>query len=129
MKKLVVIFFLLSYLTSITELNQFLKFPILFEHFNEHQSQNTSLTFLDFLSMHYSQEDDHDGDKEKDNKLPFKSHSCCNFSMSFVTLISENEIHFPVFREFYEQNSSPSFYNLMVNSSHLKDIWQPPQIV
>ena len=128
MKKRIAILFLILYINSTTELHQLLKLPVLMEHFFEHQSQNNNLTFFEFLSMHYSQEDDRDGDKEKDSKLPFKSHSFCNSSISFITLNTEVNYTFTVLKVFKERKSIINFYNFLVSSSHLKAIWQPPQI-
>ncbi len=128
MKKRIAILFVILYINFTTELYQLLKLPILMEHFFEHQSQNSSLTFFEFLSMHYSQEDDHDGDIEKDSKLPFKSHSFCNSSISFIPLNVEVNYTFTELKIFKERKSIINFYTFLVSSSHLKAIWQPPQI-
>ncbi len=128
MKKWIIISFLILYINSTTELYQLLKLPVLLEHFFEHQSQNSNLTFIAFLSMHYSQVDDHDGDKEKDNKLPFKSHSFCNSTTALITLNQEQNITFTAFREYEIEKKNNNFYTFLVSSSHLKAIWQPPQI-
>ena len=128
MKKVVILSLLTLYLFSTTELNQLLKVPLLFEHFLEHKSQNKKITFFDFFYMHYSQVDDHDGDKEKDQKLPFKSHSFCNSSISFVTLTAVQNITFSDFELFKIETEKTNFYTFFVSSSHLKAIWQPPQI-
>lgn len=128
MKKMFAILFMFLYLTASTELHQLLKLPILIEHFVEHQSINNNLTFLDFLSMHYSHEDDHDGDKEKDMKLPFKSHSCCNETNSFVALVPSQVFTFIAFQTTQVRVKISSCYAFCTTSSHLNAIWQPPQI-
>lgn len=120
--------FLIIYLNSTTELHQLLKIPILIEHFCEHQSQNSTLSFFEFLSMHYSKNNMHHGVSEKDSKLPFKSHSICNASINFVTLNQEQLFTFLEFTEFKERKTILNLYTFLVSSSHLKAIWQPPQI-
>ena len=127
MKKFIAITFLLLYLISTTELCQLLKLPVLVDHFSEHQSLNSNLSFLDFISMHYAQENDHDGDSEKDNKLPFKSHSCCNETISFATLVVDENIFFYEFQSFKIRKKITNCYKFLLSSIHLKAIWQPPQ--
>lgn len=55
-----------------TSLDQFLKLPVLFEHFKEHQQRDPRVSLLDFLSMHYWGQDLDDNDNDRDMQLPFK---------------------------------------------------------
>ena len=73
------------YLLSISEFHQLLKFPILVHHFIEHQSEDKSLTFSDFLNMHYSNANVVKDDYAKDMKLPFKT-SLVNLIAHFVAM-------------------------------------------
>lgn len=126
MKRVFAILFLSIYLISITELIELVKLPALVEHFIEHKEENSQLSFLKFLSMHYSQNDDHDGDKEKDMKLPFKSHDGCinTVSIAFVSGHFEHAILKPVFTE----SKSYSIHSeQFLQSSYLSSIWQPPK--
>ena len=127
MKKWIAIAFLSMYLVTTTELRQLLKLPVLVEHFTEHKSNDHSITLWKFFCMHYAHGVVHDADYNKDMKLPFKSHSCCNSSISFVFIISEENYTFPVFKFLDERKSITNFYTFLVSSSHLKAIWQPPQ--
>lgn len=45
--------------------------PLLLEHYQEHLKSDQSLTFLDFLILHYSNKDHHNKDHAKHSKLPF----------------------------------------------------------
>ncbi|MEI8137335.1 MAG: hypothetical protein WCH21_08430, partial [Bacteroidota bacterium] len=54
-----------------------MKLPVLIEHFIEHKEKDTKLSVFKFLTNHYAQEDDHDGDEEREMDLPFKSHDGC----------------------------------------------------
>jgi hypothetical protein len=55
-----------------TSLDQFLKLPVLFEHFEEHQERDPQVNLLAFLSMHYWGQDLDDNDNARDMQLPFK---------------------------------------------------------
>lgn len=58
--------------SDMTELHQLFKLPILFEHFAEHKERNTTVSFVDFLAMHYWGDDLDDNDDDRDMQLPFK---------------------------------------------------------
>lgn len=123
LKKFIAISLLSIYLVSTTELHQLLKLPILIEHFKEHKAQNNSLSFLDFLSLHYNQEFDHD---KTDNKLPFKSHSNC-VSMSIVAFINSPFIIHLSKTTFFEPKTLSVYHKVIFKSSVISTIWQPPR--
>lgn len=127
MKKFIAIAFLSMYLMTTTELHQLLKLPILVEHFTEHKSKDHSITLWKFLCIHYAHGDVHDADYDKDMKLPFKSHSCCNNAISFVFILLDDNITFPDFKLIEERKSVTNFYTFLVSCSHLEAVWQPPQ--
>lgn len=123
MKKQISILLLSIYFISTTELYQLLKLPILIEHYAEHKAQNSELTFMDFLSLHYNQEFDHD---TNDKKLPFKSHES-NISSSIVAFISQ-----PILVSFskpidYKVRIESTFHNVIFSSTVISTIWQPPR--
>ena len=60
------------YLLSTTQLIELTKIPVLVDHFKEHRSQNSSITLLGFLDMHYAHGCPKDADYDKDMELPFK---------------------------------------------------------
>jgi hypothetical protein len=72
MKKLALYVLLFVFVFTSTAIAQLTKLPNLIEHFAEHNSKNPSLTFADFLAMHYATSNDNDGDDERDMQLPFK---------------------------------------------------------
>jgi hypothetical protein len=51
---------------------QFFRLPELINHFDEHQVKNSSLTFSQFLYMHYVISDGDKSDDAKEQSLPFK---------------------------------------------------------
>jgi hypothetical protein len=125
LKRFFVIFALFSVVLSSVELDELLKFSNLIKHFQEHQQLNNQLTFSDFLFRHYSIPDDHDGDSEKDEKLPFKKPHDCFLAHIQIVLHHNTLIKLKLIEE---QLSEPLLYleeNLPQGS--LSNIWQPPK--
>ncbi len=125
MKRFLLIIALFSFALSSVELDELLKFSNLIEHFKEHQQLNNQLTFSEFLFRHYSIPDDHDGDTEKDEKLPFKKHHDCFLAQIQIVLHQHTSIKLKVIEE---EISEPLFHieeNLPQGS--LSNIWQPPK--
>jgi hypothetical protein len=126
LKKAICILFLGAYLISSTELRQLLKFPLLIQHYTEHKEQNKNLGLLQFLAMHYNDEDIIDLDYSKDQQLPFKSQGgYTGAALSvfeptpFYSLVPKVEIVQPVAHAV----SNESF----ISSTFRSSIWQPPK--
>ena len=125
MKRFLLIIALFSFALSSVELDELLKFSNLIEHFKEHQQLNNQLTFSEFLFRHYSIPDDHDGDSEKDEKLPFKKPHDCFLAHIQIVLHQNTSIKIKLIEE---ELSEPLLYfeeNLPQGS--LSNIWQPPK--
>jgi hypothetical protein len=111
-----------------TELYQLLKLPFLIEHFIEHKEHNKEITFMQFLNLHYANDDKKDDDDEEDMKLPFKSHSN-TITTIMVDAMANNVINITI-------HPKPPFLHLKVliiseeafiASSYHATIWQPPK--
>lgn len=108
-----------------TEMYQLFKIPQLFTHYTEHHNTNNELSFSEFLHMHYSTDDDHDADKEKDMKLPFKSHENCSH---IVLSIPHSDINQSLFIPTKEHSLLISRMRQSTSySADLPSIWQPPK--
>jgi hypothetical protein len=81
MVRLTSIGLLFFYLVSFTEFREVLRLPILVQHFVEHKSQVEDMSFLEFLTMHYSTDQAHD---DQDMRLPFKD---CSHSFAGQTVV------------------------------------------
>ena len=125
MKKTIAILFISLYVFSATELNQFFKLPILFEHFSEHKSENKNITFLQFLKIHYQGNHAPDSDDLKDKRLPFKSHGNSFSTQIFAVLPAFSEIEIPVFSD--NTKSVTIHKNQFIPTLQLESIWQPPK--
>lgn len=129
MKKYFSIALLFIYSFSVFQLNEYLKLPVLVEHFYEHQQENPKLDIFSFFINHYSLENNQPKDTGKDNKLPFKSHNdtcCSNANVYFL-----NQIQNIVFenKSFFRSFKKPNFgFTFTFISKFNSTIWQPPKI-
>lgn len=117
---------LVIYLLSTEEAKQLLKLPVVFQHFAEHKQEDSKLTLLEFLAIHYLHGSPKDKDYDKDMKLPFKTSGGC------ISTISSDVI--PVTFQFALVNPiliapKPIFIhpNKLIFSSFPATIWQPPK--
>ena len=125
LKKLLTIFLLIMYLFSTTEAHQLLKLPVVFEHYAEHKTENSNISFLEFLDMHYMHGNPNDKDRDRDMQLPFKTSDYCACAVTaFVSLIQQISIGNPD-KIINLQYRIPK--NDFINSSYLSNIWQPPK--
>jgi hypothetical protein len=127
MKRVIALLFIYIYLFSATELHQFLKLPVLVEHFSEHKQKDKSLTLYGFLCMHYANNNSKDSDYDKDSKLPFKTYDNCN-STNHVTLLPEQKFCFNSIQIPSKITILNNYYPQFSNTTFLKSIWQPPKL-
>ncbi|MDO6430234.1 hypothetical protein Q4E93_06545 [Flavitalea sp. BT771] len=73
MKKAIAILLMFVYLFGTTEAYQALKLPLLVEHYIKHKQENSHMTLLGFLKLHYSDKTVFDADYQQDMRLPFKT--------------------------------------------------------
>ena len=110
------------YINSNTELHELLRLPVLMEHFAELREQTASLSFWDYLVMHYKNDVSHD---DHDTKLPFKNpaHAFIAATLSICAQhISIREVS-PT-----EEIQHSSFYTEGFVASPLNEIFQPPRL-
>lgn len=72
MKKAVLILTSVLFLNTSTELHQVFRLPFLLEHYRQHRQQDSCLSFISFLKIHYTNNHPEDNDDNEDNRLPFK---------------------------------------------------------
>ncbi len=129
MKKCFAIFILFIYVFSTTDVGEWLKFPLLVEHFAEHKTKNPKISFWDFFCEHYAHDDNvADTEHDKDMKLPFKSCNSHCYSIVFHVLENTKSIVFDDY--FFEEIATkPKFsYQFSFVSQFRSNIWQPPKI-
>jgi hypothetical protein len=126
-KKAVALFFMSIYMLSFSELHQFLKMPVLIQHFVEHQQKDHSISLLDFLNEHYIHQYIHDEDYQRDQQLPFRHSECC---VTYATVCCESPVNTTI--EFPARiTESKNEFILHDEDSHsllsVADIFQPPR--
>jgi hypothetical protein len=128
-KKYISILFISIYLFSAFQMNEYLKIPILVQHFNEHKQENPKLSLWNFICDHYAHGEVHDADYDKDMKLPFKSHSHSGCSCSIVSFCPQIQTYNFEYKSFLKEYKKPNFgYTFSFISNFHSSIWQPPKI-
>ena len=126
-KRIPALILLVVYLFSATTSREFLKLPVLVEHYFDHMEENKSIAFVRYLIQHYYAEDGTDQDAAEDKRLPFKSPE--NNTLSFVSLkppclfisADKDEMYF---------NKSFRIQDDRLRTSRYPDaIWQPPRML
>jgi hypothetical protein len=128
MRKITLLLVTLVYLSSITEVHELLKATNLISHFLQHRESDESLSFMDFLSLHYGDGSSHADSAEHSGKLPFKSDHItialanCMALPSFI--VSEH-----VMVSIPDLLSPTAYYCSVPIAGRSNAIWQPPKMV
>lgn len=127
MKRILAILFLSLYLTTSTELHELFKLPVLYVHFIEHQSENKTLSLVEFLSQHYSQHQDHDNDLKKDAKLPFKT---CQNDVTHIQWFEPHEMYWQQYNPVFSIEKPSILSNqVILPLEQLNAVWHPPKFL
>jgi len=117
------------YMLSFSEMHQFLRIPVLIQHFIEHRQINPSTSLLAFLKEHYVNQYIRDADYQRDQQLPFRHNDCCeagmNINVSFempVYNLVEAPLHTIITTNRFVVRDEDSHSLLSV-----ADIFQPPK--
>lgn len=107
-------------------MSELLKLPVLVAHYSEHKQWDGSITFLQYLRMHYAEHDDQNADYRRDQQLPFKTlaHSPIA-AIAFV--LPAVSVVFLAAVSFREKRQKRSFHTLFYTSQYLANVWQPPK--
>lgn len=127
MKNTFSLLFLLIYLVANTELHQFLRLPIFFEHYQEHRLDNREISLIDFIVLHYFSGDIKDGDDIRDEQLPFKNANCPEVSISIAIAMPPEDLPETEVQAFTLARNVVVFKSLFNASSFHFSIWQPPR--
>lgn len=122
MKRWIAYILLSSIIISNTELHEVMMLPGLYTHFNQHNSGEKSMSFLDFIQSHYIGDDTDHADNSDERKMPFKGHYS-TVSIAFFNKIVDNF----VFIDTPKTMVVPVEGNYLIVSSYLNNIWQPPK--
>jgi hypothetical protein len=126
MKKLGAILFFSLYLLATSGAFQLMKLPVLFDHYTEHQVLNPSISFIDYVILHYINDSPKDVDHDRDLQLPFKTLDQLS-SPTPPAFIPEYHI------QLYVNSSHISLAKIYLSNDFLipcnfhSGIWQPPK--
>jgi len=125
-KRSLALAFLSLYLFSTTEFHELLRLPAMFEHFDSHKKETPTISFWEFLCLHYTHGEVQDDDYDKDMKLPFKTHDGSN-SQNFISLIPEQKYSLAKINPPIIRKHTHKYQAGFTNSFYLNTIWQPPK--
>lgn len=118
----IVIILLKSFLPAMNTA-ELAKIPVLIEHYREHCNIDPSLTFLQFLALHYADEKHHRHDHSKHSKLPFGNmhHHPVTLQLWYAELpgIVLQPGSSKIFIVLLAEDNNPIIYK--------SAIWQPPR--
>ena len=124
-KKIFALMFGVLILNSATEMHQLLKLPFFIQHYLHHRHQDSSMSIMDFLKIHYSNgQHPNDNDDSDDNELPFKSIGDISHIDTPVlekrTASSSN---------IYQREKPVSYYTESIPAHRSFSIFHPPRAV
>ncbi|WP_090631689.1 hypothetical protein [Parapedobacter indicus] len=125
MKKVFAYILLVTVTANVFSLAQLLKAPVLFEHFKEHRQVDARISFLDFLTHHYSFEKHTDNDESRDMQLPFKGHLSLLAGFDFHAAIKP--LHLPKVSERCSKSSFPMDYSFHIPTPFQQSQFKPPR--
>lgn len=120
------ILLLALYTCSIIHLDELLKLPKLLAHFQTHHCTDPSMSFTDFLGLHYTMDQFQQNDYEEDMKLPFKvPQNCMNNFSFFVQNVKRVFTNGPVPTEYLTSIHMDNFNTGSAVFSNA--VWHPPK--
>ena len=128
MKKPTAILFLSIYLFYATGFSELLKLNTLIDHFYETQQNDGTITFSQFLLMHYITDDHNDGDDERDRQLPFSSDDT-HTSASTTFYFSNQNTQTLIARSFTMRKPAKMIVkDLFIETGFNAIVWHPPKV-
>lgn len=123
-KRVLIILLSALILAGSTEIHQLLKLPVLIQHYLQHRKKDTSLSFIEFIKIHYAgKAHPNDNDDSEDGRLPFKStDGISHIDTPPVDKRIEN------FENFYLQLTRTAFYPKSVPHHESISIFHPPRL-
>lgn len=113
-------------LSTNLQIMELVKLPLLLEHFKEHKQWDHDISFMDFMYLHYIQDNNKYGDVERDMEMPFKTplHSLglyVGFTMPSPDFILIHKADYIEPKLIYSIDSS------IYSSQYPSSIWHPPK--
>ncbi len=125
---LIALHLLISSLLSNSEFAGMMRMGNLVSHFFHHiQEHDQDISILEFLAMHYFDQEHLQHDKYEDQELPVKNHNTQSFNACYIpianVLVSADFSGFSV-----NEDCNYGIYHEQIFKTPLIDIWQPPKL-
>lgn len=124
MRNTLLILMISVHLAGNTEIGQLLRVPELITHFFQHHRQDPTVSFWDFIAMHYGGDDGTTADDDSDQRLP-----CHNFNHHTIAHIFSPMVKDPLSSEIILP--APRSYNSRIvegiPAKHVRLLLQPPR--
>lgn len=125
MRKILIIAMISIHLVGNTEVGQLLKLPHLVHHFLQHHHLDPSLSFFEFMAMHYNGDDGTTADDDYDSQLPYHSVNHTSITAVYAPMIKE----MPSFEIISVGNYTYSSHLLKdIPFRHVSTLLQPPRV-
>jgi hypothetical protein len=125
MRKQVAIALLSVFLFSNTSLRELLKVGVFFQHFQEHKAQDSEISLVDFIIIHYFSGNIQDEDYDRDMQLPFKMAQ--NTEVGSSITLPNTDIPALQLPALPQKETILPVSQSAEHSLHCSDIWQPPK--
>lgn len=119
--------YIFSAITPQEDWKELAKISDLISHYQEHSLENPTISFIDFLHLHYGENAAKHHTQHNHDKLPFKNHH--HTDITFIT--ASIDLHFfalPTYMGFVGEKYLFPIYNDIESDQRLSDIWQPPKL-
>jgi len=126
MRKSFAIILISLHLLGNTEANQLLRLPQLLSHFFQHHRQDPSISFFDFVAMHYAGDDGTTADDDFDSQLPCHNLNHNTIGITYSPMVNEMQFCELLLQEAGEYSSR---LQTGVTSKHVLLVLQPPRLV
>ncbi len=101
------------------------KLPVLAKHYVDHKQHDQSIGMLQYLFLHYYEEDGNDPDAAEDNQLPFKSTD--TVPLSFISIVPPAFINLAASTCLIQLILLVKRNSFFLPAAFLTKIWQPPR--
>lgn len=126
MRQQAAILFLILHFFTATELHQLVRMPVLLTHFSEHKANTSSLSFFEFLSLHYGDATNTHEAQSAHDQLPFQGKCEISLHALWVTIVSTQEIQDK--QTPLDQSDKTVLPSFVLPSNDGNNIWQPPKV-
>ena len=126
MRKTLAILLISVHLAGNTEVGQLFKLPQLVHHFFRHHRLDPSISFFEFLAMHYAGDDGTTADDDYDSQLPCHNTNHNTIAVTYSPMVKD------IFPDEFPFLEIPEFNNTLqegITSEHVLLILQPPRSI